>query len=245
MILCIARLTSAVRVSDGWPYDAVAPSRFPAMGRVGSTRGWFVRYPARLMWRRRLLPLVLLVCLQQAAAPSTVAAPALPDCRYTDVWTRFRTYDRWRVTFLDTIYRVGRTYDPPGLRYADTSAGVPGHRLVRDIVVYGYAKAITQSARPGHSEHQLGTTLDFRSYGNSTPPWEYADWGTTAAGRWLAANAWRYGFVMSYPKGKMKVTCYTYEPWHYRYVGRPMAARVRESGLTLREYLWRTSESIR
>jgi zinc D-Ala-D-Ala carboxypeptidase len=235
------------------------------------------------MWRRKLLPLVLLVCLQLAAAPTTVAAPALPECRYTDVWTRYRTYDRWRVTFLDTMYRVGRTYDPPGLRYADTSAGVPGHRLVRDVVVadlramyaaakaanarfvvqsgyrsyetqervfaaeverYGYAKAITQSARPGHSEHQLGTTLDFRSYGNSTPPWEYADWGTTAAGRWLAANAWRYGFVMSYPKGKMKVTCYTYEPWHYRYVGRPMAARVRQSGSTLREYLWRTSESV-
>jgi D-alanyl-D-alanine carboxypeptidase len=44
---------------------------------------------------------------------------------------------------------------------------------------------------------------------------------------------------MSYPKGKSGVTCYGYEPWHFRYVGRPVAAAVRASGLTLREYLWR------
>ena len=44
---------------------------------------------------------------------------------------------------------------------------------------------------------------------------------------------------MSYPKGKTSVTCYAYEPWHYRYVGRTRAAKIRASGLTLREYLWR------
>ena len=43
---------------------------------------------------------------------------------------------------------------------------------------------------------------------------------------------------MSYPKGKTTVTCYTYEPWHYRYVGRTQAAALRASQLTLREYLW-------
>ena len=106
------------------------------------------------------------------------------------------------------------------------------------VRVSGYAAAIKSSARAGHSEHQLGTTIDFRSYGGSAP-WYYSDWGTTRAGTWLRTNAWRYGFVMSYPKNKTSVTCYAYEPWHFRYVGRKMAAAVHASGLTLREYIWR------
>ena len=104
--------------------------------------------------------------------------------------------------------------------------------------VSGRAAALKSSARAGHSEHQLGTTIDFQSYGGSAP-WFYADWGKTKAGAWLRTNAWKYGFVMSYPKNRMGVTCYAYEPWHYRYVGRKVAAAVRASGLTLREYLWR------
>jgi LAS superfamily LD-carboxypeptidase LdcB len=103
--------------------------------------------------------------------------------------------------------------------------------------VSGYSAALKSSARAGHSEHQLGTTVDFRSYGGSAP-WYYSDWGTTKAGAWLKKNAWKYGFVMAYPKGKTSVTCYSYEPWHYRYMGRSEAAKVRTSGLTLRQYLW-------
>lgn len=106
------------------------------------------------------------------------------------------------------------------------------------VRVHGYARALKESARAGHSEHQLGTTVDFRAYGGSAP-WNYTDWATTRAGAWLKANAWRYGFVMSYPKGKTTVTCYQYEPWHYRYVGRTRARTIRLSGLTLREFLWR------
>jgi D-alanyl-D-alanine carboxypeptidase len=106
------------------------------------------------------------------------------------------------------------------------------------VRVSGYAAALKSSARAGHSEHQLGTTLDFRSYGGSAP-WYYADWGTSKAGAWLRSNAWKYGFIMSYPKGKTSVTCYAYEPWHFRYLGRAVAAKVHASGLTLREYLWR------
>ena len=106
------------------------------------------------------------------------------------------------------------------------------------VRVDGYATAIKESARAGHSEHQLGTTLDFRSYSGGAP-WNYSDWATTKAGAWLKANAWKYGFIMTYPKGKTSVTCYAYEPWHYRYVGKDVAAKVRASGLTLREYLWK------
>jgi len=103
--------------------------------------------------------------------------------------------------------------------------------------VGGYDHALRTSARPGHSEHQLGTTFDFTSLGGR-PPWEYADWAATPAGGWMAANAWRYGFVMSYPRNSFARVCYDYEPWHYRYLGRQAAAEVRASGLTLREWLW-------
>ena len=54
----------------------------------------------------------------------------------------------------------------------------------------------------------------------------------------MKAHAWEYGFVMSYPKGKIDVTCYDFEPWHFRYVGRELAASIHASGLTPREYLW-------
>jgi D-alanyl-D-alanine carboxypeptidase len=111
------------------------------------------------------------------------------------------------------------------------------------VRVHGYAVALKESARAGHSEHQLGTSLDFRSYGGSAP-WNYKDWATTKAGAWLKANAWKYGFVMSYPKGKTTLTCYTYEPWHYRYVGRTRAAKIRATGLTLREFLWNEQNPV-
>ncbi len=101
----------------------------------------------------------------------------------------------------------------------------------------GLETAKKSSARPGHSEHQLGTALDFRSAGGPAA-WELVDWAETEAGAWMVENAWRYGFVLSYPQNKENVTCYTYEPWHYRYMGRELAKDIQESGLTLREWLW-------
>ena len=88
---------------------------------------------------------------------------------------------------------------------------------------YGEEAALRTVARPGHSEHQLGTTLDFE--------------GDL---EWLAAHAPGFGFVMSYPPDASPArTCYRHEAWHYRYVGRTVAARVVSSGLSLREWLWR------
>lgn len=102
------------------------------------------------------------------------------------------------------------------------------------VSVGGYEQALRTSARAGHSEHQLGAAVDLGD--GSRPPWEYSDWGATSAGAWLAANATAFGFVMSYPQGKTDVTCYEYEPWHFRWVGRELAARVAASGLTLHEF---------
>jgi D-alanyl-D-alanine carboxypeptidase len=102
----------------------------------------------------------------------------------------------------------------------------------------GRVRALLASARPGHSEHQLGTAVDLKTPGGAAP-WYSADWGTTRAGRWLAANSWRYGWVMSYQKARSPgATCYKYEPWHFRYVGRTIAAKIHASGLATREWLW-------
>ncbi|HXG25555.1 MAG TPA: D-alanyl-D-alanine carboxypeptidase family protein [Candidatus Binatia bacterium] len=95
--------------------------------------------------------------------------------------------------------------------------------------------AVTFSARPGHSEHQTGLTIDFVGVGDTGLT---SNWEVTPTGGWMARNAWKYGWLMSYPQGKKGVTCYRYEPWHYRYVGRDLAAKIHDSGLTIREYLW-------
>ncbi|MDQ4035180.1 MAG: M15 family metallopeptidase [Chloroflexota bacterium] len=105
------------------------------------------------------------------------------------------------------------------------------------VSIGGYKQALRTSARPGHSEHQLGTAIDVTSEGGAAP-WDYADWAATPAGSWMAANAWRYGFVMSYPRASYDASCYDYEPWHYRYVGRDLAARIAASGRVARLVLW-------
>jgi D-alanyl-D-alanine carboxypeptidase len=100
---------------------------------------------------------------------------------------------------------------------------------------YGYDDAIHFSGRPGHSEHQLGLTIDFVSVGANGLS---SSWEKTRTGAWMAKHAWEYGWLMSYPKGKSDITCYNYEPWHYRYVGRDLAKKIHDSGQTVREYLW-------
>ncbi|WP_018526821.1 M15 family metallopeptidase [Alkalispirochaeta alkalica] len=77
----------------------------------------------------------------------------------------------------------------------------------------GQERAERSSARPGSSQHQLGTAIDF---GSVTGPF-----AEHPAGRWLAEKGWRYGFSLSYPQGYEDVTGYIYEPWHFRYISRP------------------------
>ena len=87
------------------------------------------------------------------------------------------------------------------------------------------------SARPGHSEHQLGLALDIVTY-NSTMD----NFDKTEEFKWLVKNSYKYGFILRYPKDKEYITGYSYEPWHYRYVGKDTAKKVYDSGLTYDEY---------
>lgn len=103
------------------------------------------------------------------------------------------------------------------------------------VSVLGEQQAARVSARPGHSEHQLGTTVDLSTPAVGAEPSE--EFGDTPEGRWVAENSWRWGFIISYPAGKEAITGYAYEPWHVRWVGAGVASAVHASGLTLREYL--------
>jgi zinc D-Ala-D-Ala carboxypeptidase len=188
----------------------------------------------------------------------------LPACTFGDTVTPHADYTDWDRTLLDTQYRLPAVYVPPDLvalqagerRVVVRSFVVPDLRSLLDAARRdgigirlnsgfrshaeqaalfarlaggrGERRARAMVARPGHSEHQLGTTVDLAG--------DHA---------WLAANAWRFGFVMSYPPGRSPhFTCYGPEPWHYRYFGRERAVAIHSSGLSPREFLWRESQRL-
>lgn len=98
----------------------------------------------------------------------------------------------------------------------------------------GVAGADTHSARPGNSEHQTGLAVDLDDGTGCNLARCFAD---TAGGRWLAANSWKYGFILRYGDGWQPIVGYTYEPWHFRYVGVDVATDMHERGIrTLEEY---------
>jgi zinc D-Ala-D-Ala carboxypeptidase len=184
----------------------------------------------------------------------------LPSCTIGDRLAPNATLDDWDRTLLDTEFALARDYAPTDL-VAVRETAIRGEGQVRALVVldldalgyaarkdgltlavesayrsyddqrrtfdslveaYGREFALESAGRPGHSEHQLGTTLDFD--------------GDDA---WLIENAWRFGFVLSYPADRSpERTCYKAESWHYRYFGRDRAAAIHASGLSPREWLW-------
>ncbi|MCI8408551.1 MAG: M15 family metallopeptidase [Lachnospiraceae bacterium] len=98
---------------------------------------------------------------------------------------------------------------------------------------YGLEYASQVSAKPGCSEHQTGLAMDI-----SLPSLSYQllpEFGDTKEGLWLAKNACHFGFILRYPVDKVHITGYTYEPWHFRYVGIPLAIHLTKYHLTMEE----------
>ena len=96
------------------------------------------------------------------------------------------------------------------------------------------AKAATVVTYPGSSEHQSGLCIDMHNLSSAD-----IKFGQTAAFDWISQNAHKFGFILRYPEDKVAVTGISYEPWHYRYVGRYHATRIYENGLCLEEYVAR------
>ncbi len=92
-------------------------------------------------------------------------------------------------------------------------------------IIYGAGTANSFSADQGYSEHQLGTTVDF-----TTPKIgaTFSGFDKTPEYKWLLSNAYKYGFIMSYPKEN---TYYIFEPWHFRFVGLALAKRLHDQNL--------------
>ena len=106
------------------------------------------------------------------------------------------------------------------------------HERLRNVLG---ADAGRLSATPGHSQHQLGTTVDFT---NAAAGYQLGvPFARTSGSWWLEHHAWEYGFVLAYPKGEEGQTGYQWEPWHYRYVGVQDAKRIEDSGQSLQEFL--------
>lgn len=133
----------------------------------------------------------------------------------TYVTSGYRPY-QYQVTLQNTYVRQ-EMKNNPSLTQAEALA------IVR-----------TYSAAPGSSEHQSGLCVDLMTTGMTELNVTFEN---TAAFAWLQKNAAHFGFILRYPQGKESITGYTYEPWHYRFVGRDAAIEITEAGLTLEEYL--------
>ena len=94
----------------------------------------------------------------------------------------------------------------------------------------GVKEADTYSARPGHSEHQTGLSVDINTSARSSK------FEKTKEYEWLISNSYKYGFILRYPENKSYITGYIYEPWHYRYVGIENAMIIFQEQLTYEEY---------
>lgn len=102
----------------------------------------------------------------------------------------------------------------------------------------GKEAADKYSARPGYSEHQTGLAVDV--YNLDLP---YTSFEETEEFTWMQKNAYKYGFILRFPKDKVDITGYQYESWHYRYVGKKVAKEIKDNNLTLEEYIAKKVEN--
>lgn len=103
-----------------------------------------------------------------------------------------------------------------------------------NVKTRGEDKTNKVSAMPGSSEHQTGLAIDVSA--DSVGCTIEESFAKSAEGKWLKQNCYKYGFIIRYPKNKTKITGYSYEPWHIRYVGKNLAKYLKRNKLTLEEY---------
>lgn len=190
----------------------------------------------------------------------------IDNIKYFTTSKGFYGYTKNGITYIDGIlvanktYSLPASYNPGGLTsvtrkymnkmFADAksiglniylSSGFRSYSdqkyIYNNYVSYdGNEKADTYSARAGHSEHQTGFAFDVNDISNA--------FDDTPEAKWLSENAWRYGFILRYPKGKTNETGYMYESWHFRYVGEELAKKLYNNGdwITLESYFGITSK---
>ncbi len=180
---------------------------------------------------------------------------------YTDIETITNTDDL--LILVNKYHALPDDYEPKdlikvGSQYMQREAGEQMNKLLKDINdsglylqaqsgyrsistqrsiynryvrTYGQEYTDTVSARPTHSEHHTGLAMDLSHDGTLEKTFE-----NTKQFEWLQENAYKYGFIMRYPKDKIYMTGYDYEPWHYRYVGVEIATLIKNENITFEEY---------
>lgn len=121
--------------------------------------------------------------------------------------------------FIDSSYR---TYDYQKQIFDKT------------VLQKGLEHALKFVAKPGGSEHQTGLAIDIIFRRNNQMIEEQSE--NDPEIKWLFQNAYKYGFILRYPKGKEKITGFNFEPWHFRFVGKKLAKKIFTDNLTLEEY---------
>jgi len=208
----------------------------------------------------------LTVKAKKVVKPSTPQPVPTPEDKTFTTSKGFSGYTKDGMTYIDGIlianktYSLPSTYKPGGLTSETKNAfnqmqsaakldninlviksGYRSYATQKSTYNYyvgrdGVAKADTYSARAGHSEHQTGMAVDLNIVNDT--------FQNTPEAKWLASNAYKYGFILRYPKGKTNETGYKYESWHFRYVGVDLATKLYNNGdwITLESYFGITSE---
>ncbi|MBR3767061.1 MAG: M15 family metallopeptidase [Clostridia bacterium] len=208
-----ARIT--LRLSIGLPKERVSSRSVPGGKIIGYTAK---NYPIYSVDGLIYIDGILIVNKTYSLPENYNPGDLLPDC--SNAFRRMQN---------DATQNGLSIYISSGYRSYASQKSIYNRYVSRD----GKYLADTYSARPGHSEHQTGLSIDLNTITRS--------FGNTAAGKWVAAHCHEYGFIIRYPEGKSHITGYCYEPWHLRYVGIDTASKIAASGLCLEEYYGITS----
>ncbi len=188
-------------------------------------------YSMQLQSRAAMALYAMLAEMKAAGVSDITVTSAYRSYDYQkDTYQKYLLYEQSCIS-IDAYRVFGQSYikanylDKKSFRLSSEDAA---------IVVQSY------SAYPGQSEHQTGLCVDFITSDMGEELTEAFE--LTAAYQWLSQNAYKFGFILRYPKDKESITGYTYEPWHYRFVGREAATDIYVGNLTLEEYLQLTAE---
>ena len=133
-------------------------------------------------------------------------------------------------TVLQAVTELFRSAREAGIDNLFISSGFRDYAEQQELYVNAADRSFVLP--PGHSEHHTGLAVDILATGIRG-----ADMSSSREGQWLVENAWQFGLILRYPNGKQHITGVAYEPWHFRYVGKPHAWYMHEHNLVLEEYI--------
>ena len=154
-----------------------------------------------------------LQALYSEAHAQGMMSPDTPSGYPLSVTSAYRSYETQNYLFSN--YTQQELASHPGWTKAQAEAEVE-----------------TYSCRPGTSEHQTGLSCDMHTLSGAD-----ISFANYEQAKWLEENSWKFGFILRFPKDKVAQTGISYEPWHFRYVGRYHAYRIWSQGLCLEEYI--------